>query len=63
MIKSHAMRTHLKQTVRIGVSSRFVEREVDKPYPHNGHLTQVLWVSDRSESDTAFVVLVLFWLM
>jgi hypothetical protein len=29
------------------VLTRFVEREENKPYPHNGHLTQVLWRASR----------------
>ncbi|KAL7522760.1 hypothetical protein ACHAWX_007446, partial [Stephanocyclus meneghinianus] len=29
------------------ILTRFVEREEGKPYPHNGHLTQVLWRASR----------------
>lgn len=57
------MRTQLTCTFAIGFSIRFVEREEGKPYPHNGHLTQVLWVSALLGSDTAYVILPLFGLM
>jgi hypothetical protein len=33
------------------ILTRFVEYELDDPWPHNGHLTQVLWRVSNCDCD------------